>query len=58
MVLIKVYDEVAQRIKAIAAEHDIPMLENIAIAREVEIGKPINPVPRDDVLRSPLSPAG
>ena len=41
------YDEVAQRIKAIAAEHDIPLVENIelvcALAREVEFGKPINP---------------
>lgn len=45
VVLAKGYDEVAQRIKAIAAEHGIPMVENIALARalakEVEIGKPI-----------------
>ncbi|MEK7414867.1 MAG: EscU/YscU/HrcU family type III secretion system export apparatus switch protein [Planctomycetota bacterium] len=47
IVLAKGYDEVAQKIKAIAAEQDIPMVENIelarALAREVEIGKPINP---------------
>jgi flagellar biosynthesis protein FlhB len=45
VVLAKGYDEVAQRIKAIAAEHDIPMVENIelarALAREVQIGQPI-----------------
>jgi len=39
------YDEVAQKIKAIAAEHGIPMVENIglarALAREVQIGQPI-----------------
>ena len=47
IVLAKGYDDVAQRIKAITTEHDIPMVENIefvrALAREVEIGKPINP---------------
>jgi flagellar biosynthetic protein FlhB len=36
---------VAQKIKAIAAEHRIPMVENVqlarALAREVEIGRPI-----------------
>ena len=46
-VLAKDYDEVAQRIKVIAAEHDISMAENFelvrALAREVEIGKPTNP---------------
>ena len=45
VVLAKGYDEVAQKIKAIAAEHNIHMLENIqlapAIAREVQIGQPI-----------------
>jgi len=45
VVLAKGYDEVAQRIKAIAAEHNIPMVENIelarALAKEVEIGHPI-----------------
>jgi flagellar biosynthetic protein FlhB len=47
VVLAKGYDEVAQRIKAIAAEHNIPMVENIelarALAKEVEIGQPIKP---------------
>ena len=47
VVLAKGYDEVAQKIKAIAAEHDIPMVENIdlarALAREVEIGQAIKP---------------
>jgi hypothetical protein len=42
---IKGYDEVAQKIKAIAAEHGIPMIENIelarALAREVQVGQPI-----------------
>jgi len=45
VVLAKGYDEVAQKIKAIAAEHNIPMVENIelarALAREVQIGQPI-----------------
>jgi flagellar biosynthetic protein FlhB len=45
VVLAKGYDEVAQKIKAIAAEHVIPMVENItlarALAREVEVGQPI-----------------
>jgi flagellar biosynthetic protein FlhB len=45
IVLAKGYDEVAQKIKAIAAEHRIPMVENVqlarALAREVEIGHPI-----------------
>jgi flagellar biosynthetic protein FlhB len=45
VVLAKGYDDVAQRIKAIAAEHHIPMVENIALARalakEAEIGKAI-----------------
>lgn len=43
--LAKGYDEVAQKIKAIAAEYGIPMVENIelarALAREVQIGQPI-----------------
>ena len=43
--LAKGYDEVAQKIKAIAAEHGIPMVENIelarALAREVQIGQAI-----------------
>ena len=47
IVLTKGYDEVAQEIKAIAVEHDIPMVENIelarALVREVEIAKPVNP---------------
>jgi hypothetical protein len=45
IVLAKGYDEVAQRIKAIAAEHNITMVENVALARalakEVDIGKPV-----------------
>lgn len=45
VVLAKGYDEVAQKIKAIAAEHDIPMVENVplarALAREVQVGQPI-----------------
>ena len=45
VVLAKGYDEVAQKIKAIAAEHGIPMVENVtlarALAREVEVGHPI-----------------
>ena len=47
VVVAKGYDETAQRIKAIAAEHNIPMVENVplarALAKEVEIGKPIKP---------------
>ncbi len=45
VVLAKGYDEVAQKIKAIAAEHGIPMVENVtlarALAREVQVGQPI-----------------
>ena len=45
VVLVKGYDEVAQKIKAIAAEHGIPMFEDIelacALARVVQIGQPI-----------------
>lgn len=45
VVLAKGYDEVAQKIKAIAAEHDIPMVENVplarTLAREVQVGQPI-----------------
>lgn len=45
VVIAKGYDEVAQRIKAIAAEHHITMVENVALARalakEVDIGKPV-----------------
>jgi flagellar biosynthetic protein FlhB len=45
IVLAKGYDEVAQKIKAIAAEHNIPMVENVplarALAREVQVGQPI-----------------
>ncbi len=33
IVLSKGYDEVAQKIKVIAAEHNIPMVENITLAR-------------------------
>jgi len=44
-VLAKGYDEVVQMIKAIAAEHNIPRVENDtlarALAREVQIGHPI-----------------
>jgi flagellar biosynthetic protein FlhB len=47
VVLAKGYDEVAQKIKAIAAEHNIPMVENIelarALAREVQVGQAIKP---------------
>ena len=47
VVLAKGYDEVAQRIKKIAAENNIPMVENIALARalakEVAVGKPVPP---------------
>jgi flagellar biosynthesis protein FlhB len=42
---ILVNSEVAQKIKAIAAEHGIPMVENVtlarALAREVQVGQPI-----------------
>jgi flagellar biosynthetic protein FlhB len=45
IVLAKGYDEVAQRIKAIAAQHGIVAVENVALARalakEVAIGKPV-----------------
>ncbi|MCK6490406.1 MAG: EscU/YscU/HrcU family type III secretion system export apparatus switch protein [Planctomycetes bacterium] len=45
VVVAKGYDEVAQRIKAIAAEHHITMVENVtlarALAKEVDIGKPV-----------------
>ncbi len=45
VVVAKGYDEVAQRIKALAAKHNIVMVENISLARalakEVEIGKAI-----------------
>jgi flagellar biosynthesis protein FlhB len=46
-VVAKGYDEVAQRIKAIAAEHGIPMVENVplarALAKEVALGKAVPP---------------
>lgn len=46
VVLAKGYDEVAQRIKAIAKEHGIPAGENVGPARapvrETEIGELIN----------------
>jgi flagellar biosynthesis protein FlhB len=45
VVLAKGYDEVAQKIKALAVQHNIVMVENIPLARslakEVDIGKPI-----------------
>ena len=45
LVVAKGYDEVAQRIKAIAKEHGIIMVENVALARalakDVDIGKPV-----------------
>ncbi len=45
VVLAKGYDTVAQRIKALAAEHGIPMVENVALARalakDVPVGKAI-----------------
>jgi flagellar biosynthesis protein FlhB len=45
IVLAKGYDEVAQRIKALAAEHGIPQVENVALARalvkEIAVGKPV-----------------
>lgn len=47
VVLAKGYDAIAQRIKAIAAENNIPMVENIelarALAKETEIGRAIAP---------------
>ena len=46
-VVAKGYDEVAQRIKAIAAEHGIPMVENVplarALAKEVPLGHGVPP---------------
>jgi flagellar biosynthetic protein FlhB len=33
IVLAKGYDEVAQKIKKLAAEHNIPMVENVPLAR-------------------------
>ncbi len=43
--LAKGYDSIAQRIKAIAAEHDIPQVENVplarALAKTVEVGQEI-----------------
>ncbi len=46
-VIAKGYDEVAQKIKAIAAEHGIPMVENVplarALAKEVPLGKAVPP---------------
>ena len=45
VVVAKGYDDVAQRIKELAKEHDIVQVENIALARalakEVDIGKAI-----------------
>ena len=45
VVMAKGYDEVAQRIKKIAAEHGIPQVENIALARalakDIAVGKPV-----------------
>lgn len=45
VVLAKGYDDQAQRIKKIAAEHGIPMVENIALARalakDVAVGKAV-----------------
>ena len=45
VVVAKGYDDIAQRIKAIAKEHGIIMVENVplarALAKEVEIGKPV-----------------
>ena len=47
VVLAKGHDDIAQNIKAIAAEHNIPMVENVplarALAREVQIGQVIKP---------------
>ncbi|MFM2089793.1 MAG: hypothetical protein RLZZ127_282 [Planctomycetota bacterium] len=45
VVVAKGYDAVAQQIKAIAAEHGIPMIENVplarALAKEAKVGRPI-----------------
>lgn len=45
IVVAKGYDEVAQRIKEIARQHGITMVENVplarALAKEVDIGKPV-----------------
>jgi flagellar biosynthesis protein FlhB len=45
IVLAKGYDEVAQRIKALAAEHGIVQVENItlarALAKELDVGDPV-----------------
>ena len=45
VVLAKGYDEVAQRIKKIAAEHGIPQVENVplarALAKEIPVGKAV-----------------
>lgn len=45
VVVAKGYDDIAQRIKAIAKENGIIMVENIplarALAKEVEIGHPV-----------------
>ncbi len=47
VVVAKGYDAIAQKIKAIAAEHNIHMVENVplarALAREVQIGQAIKP---------------
>ena len=47
VVLAKGYDEVAQRIKNLAAENGIPMVENIALsgalAKDLPVGKPVPP---------------
>ena len=44
-VVAKGYDEIAQKIKALAKENGVPMVENIplarALAKEVEIGKAV-----------------
>ena len=45
IVLAKGYDEVAQRIKDIAAEHGIVQVENVALActlaKEIDVGDPV-----------------
>lgn len=45
IVVAKGYDAVAQRIKALAAEHNIPMIENVplarALAKEVDMGRAV-----------------
>ena len=41
VVLAKGYVEVAQKSKAIAAEHGIPMVENVLLAREARVGQAI-----------------